>query len=387
MTTKTPSMPLPALIVAAAVALLVAGLGAALWLRAGEAPEGEPGAIAAAEGDLEPISAGDSRPGASHPGPEEVDAASTGADEPVPKDSPTGGAAIEDEAPGDAGTILLLYDDLAVLAVAPDPAWGSPPIATERLGERRIVRERAVVDRLPPGLRGLASADLVVYDGDGEPCLTALRGVDLYSEAREVDEGRGEADDERGEAEERARSRRLIAKPLLLVAEQDQARVCPGVWARRADLPPARVFAREAPEADERAALEVELLALAAPEVAALAAQVGDDAAALAPRIVRFRERGGPRELYSVELGEAGDPCDEGERAGPLGFLAERVDGRLVRLAAPAAVGVEAIVDLDRNGDLALVVQSAGRWAIVGAGAKAGERGLAFEIPAPACTI
>src|SRR5690606_17963979 len=120
---------------------------------------------------------------------------------------------------------------------------------------------------------------------------------------------------------------------------------------------------------------------------AALRARVGDDAAALTPRIVRFRERAGPRELYSVELGEAGDPCDEADAPAPVGFLAERQGDRWVRLAAPAAVGVEAIVDLDRDGHLALVSQSGGRWALVVAGPRAEARRLAFELPAPACTI
>src|SRR5690606_10583769 len=146
----------------------------------------------------------------------------------------------------------------------------------------------------------------------------------------------------RDDADLRARSRRLLARPLLLVAEQDPQRLCPGLWARRADLPPARVFTREALEGDAREALRAPLTALAAAELAALRARVGDDAAALTPRIVRFRERAGPRELYSVELGEAGDPCDEADAPAPVGFLAERQGDRWVRLAAPAAVGVEA---------------------------------------------
>jgi hypothetical protein len=163
------------------------------------------------------------------------------------------------------------------------------------------------------------------------------------------------------------------AHDLLLLAEQssESGRACPGVWARRADLPAPIVFGRRTPPEAERDALREEALAVvrAQPEFAALAAEHArhgeqldagsrddepdwDTFVATNFSVELWHELGGPRQYVSVEL-RLRDPVPCGyDDYGKLALLLERRGDRLVRLDQESWFDLAALMDLDRDGVL-----------------------------------
>ncbi|MCA9635591.1 MAG: hypothetical protein KC420_06120, partial [Myxococcales bacterium] len=143
---------------------------------------------------------------------------------------------------------------------------------------------------------------------------------------------------------------------------------CKGLWARRSDLPAPAVFGLRALDDEEDAALVARALELVrpTPELAAMKSaydarvvEYGDDAelptwdafVAANARATRWDEVGGPRRVVSFELYERPEECGD-YFSEHVALLFEERGGALVRLDQPGWLGLEALMDLDRDGIL-----------------------------------
>lgn len=282
------------------------------------------------------------------------------------------------------GDALLVRKESLVLHTAAERRWASGrPVITAEPGH--LLATRAVHwDSLPEDLRGLEDATMVVHAADGSTCVAAVGEPRLHLEQigdvfHSMDEDGIESFEPPADKRVlRDMVKRLFAETddLLLLARQRGASglSCDGLWARRADLPPAVVFGRRSLDDADAAALTAEAAPVvrAQPEFAALA---GEYAEYLAPmdterradlpawdafvaanlRTEAWREIGGSRQIVSVQLQLLDRMACSDEFGGTLALLLERRDGELVRMVQPGWLGLSALMDLEGDGVLEAV--------------------------------
>jgi hypothetical protein len=314
----------------------------------------------------------------------------------------------------DAGRAMLVRKDALVLHTHADLRWasGRPVIKAE---PSHLLATRSVRwDSLPEHLRGLQDATMVVHAADGSTCVAAVDAPKIQLEQigdvfhSMDDDGHESFDPPADKAVLRDMVKQLFAEEddLLLVARQRAAdgRSCEGLWARRADLPPATVFGRRGASEAEAAALEAEAAAIvrAQPEFTALA---GEYAEYLAPmdagrradlpgwdgfvaanlRTTAWHEIGGSRQIVSVELQLVDRMACSDDFGGSLALLLERRDGRLVRLDQPGWLGLTALMDLEGDGVLEAVTDDGFETVLRTHGPDGDEFRDAYSVPYVGC--
>lgn len=286
--------------------------------------------------------------------------------------------------PAGLGHAMLVRKDALVLHTHADLRWasGRPVIKAE---PSHLLATRSVRwDSLPERLRGLQDATMVVHAADGGTCVADVDAPRLHLEQigdvfhSMDDDGHESFEPPADKAVLRDMVKQLFAEEddLLLLARQRAAdgRPCEGLWARRADLPPATVFGRRGASEAEAAALKAEVAAVvrAQPEFTAL---TGEYAEYLAPmdaerradlpawdefvatnlRTTAWHEIGGSRQIVSVELQLVDRMACSDDFGGSLALLLERRDGQLVRFDQPGWLGLTALMDLEGDGVLEAV--------------------------------
>lgn len=291
----------------------------------------------------------------------------------------------------DPGQLMLMHDGELILHSAPEYAWSFGKVAVDARPGHLTVSRRVKLDRLPEPQRALAGATIIAHEADGSTCVGTVGDMRLQLEEEgEVYSGMVADDDDLDDFDPtepptdrralNAAARDSLSSPgedVFLVADQRNAagRACTGVWARRADLPAPAVYGRrELSERDSRA-LVVAVLAVVReqPEFRDLerryAAYVRDDGGPeqqdwntlVADTTVarRWDEIGGPRRIVSVEVGPAAEACS-GEFGERIALLLEQTGDTFVRLDQPSWIGIEALMDIERDGTLEAV--SSGDW-------------------------
>lgn len=365
-------------------AILIAPLAATLVLMrgAGEAP-----APAQASTIVEPPAAAPvvvAQPAAVEP-PTAVEIPPTVEPPPAVEPPTTPGVVVEavaePPAPAhDPAQIMLLKDKDLVLHTQPDPTWSTGRLSIIAKPGQLTVSRKADLKALPPSLRALADATVTVYDTDGSACVAAVGPLraeqdesgDVYMDLAGDDDGNFDAfEPPADKAALRKHAEESFQDPgqLLLARQKNQkGKPCPGVWARRADLPAPAVYGRrELAEADAKALTATALAAVRAqPEFptieaayAARVAEYGADAG-LPPwdefvtanfTATRWDEVGGPRKIVSIELEEKLDGCGD-VFDGHIALLFEQQGDALVRLPQTSWLNLVALMDLDRDGVL-----------------------------------
>ncbi|WP_434421779.1 hypothetical protein [Nannocystis pusilla] len=312
----------------------------------------------------------------------------------------------------DMGQAMLVRKDALVLDTHADLRWasGRPVIKAEA---SHLLATRSVRwDSLPERLRSLEDATMVVHAADGSTCVAGVDAPRLHLEQigdvfhSMDDDGHESFEPPADKAVLRDMVKQLFAEEddLLLLARQRAAdgRSCEGLWARRADLPPATVFGRRG--ASEAAALKTEVTAVvrAQPEFTGLA---GEYAEYLAPmdterraelpswdeffaanlRTIAWHEIGGARQLVSVELQLVDRMACSDEFGGSLALLLERRDGKLVRLDQPGWLGLTALMDLEGDGVLEAVTDDGFETVLRTHGPDGDEFRDAYSVPYVGC--
>lgn len=357
-------------------AILVAPLAAILVSQA------LPSLDAPAPAGLEPLAALEPVAPAPTPAPSVVEPPVAPHIAPAIAESPA--APVLPPAGGDAGQAMLVRKDALVLHTHAELRWasGRPVIKAE---PSHLLATRSVRwDSLPERLRGLEGATMVVHAADGSTCVAGVEAPRLHLEQigdvfhAMDDDGHESFEPPTDKAVLRDMVKQLFAEEddLLLLARQRAAdgRACEGLWARRADLPPATVFGRRGADEAEAAALKTEVAAIvrAQPEFTALA---GEYAEYLAPMdaerradlpawdefvatnlsAIAWHEIGGSRQIVSVELQLVDRMACSDDFGGSLALLLERRAGRLVRFDQPGWLGLTALMDLEGDGVLEAV--------------------------------
>ncbi|PCC70400.1 hypothetical protein SAMN02745121_07932 [Nannocystis exedens] len=328
----------------------------------------------------EPLAPAPSMPAAVEPPPPVSPAAAPGPVSPQPTAAPV----LPLAAGGLVGEAMLVRKDALVLDTHADLRWASGR-AVIKAEPSHLLATRAVRwDSLPERLRGLAEATMIVHAADGSTCVAGVGEPRLHLEQigdvfHSIDADGIESfapPTDKAVLRDMVKTQFAEADDLLLLARHRSAagRPCEGLWARRADLPPATVFGRRDAGPAEAAALKAEVAAVvrAQPEFAVLAGEYAeylapmdterradlpawDDFVAANLKTVAWHEIGGSRQIVSVELQLIDRMACSDEFGGSLALLLERRDGQLVRLGQPGWLGLAALMDLEGDGVLEAV--------------------------------
>jgi len=128
---------------------------------------------------------------------------------------------------------MFVFKNLVVLEPDADATWGVGPVRIERSGDSVDGHQSVDITKVPAALAALSGIAVTLYGPRGRLCAGTLGDLSLFGHQRSFDPSLAEATE-------------LPSMPRLVAALTATDGPCEGaLWARKSDLPPPVVYARD----------------------------------------------------------------------------------------------------------------------------------------------